>query len=271
MYFYNKVVERMNVDLNNTSEYDKTVIYLDSRNSRSNNSTDFDFYINFNDPLKNVFAIKLENINIVSNVLGSLQDMYFLQVNDYERSTSYISSGSGSGSNSDNDFNIVKYFDAIPYKGTIYSGGIYYVRIVNGGYGYTKDAVVGFSDPADGGTMPVASVKVNSAGTITEIIMTNIGAGYTSRPSMFITDVEGSAEFEGVPVINNYISNVSHISSATNFSDPTIYVLNPPEPNLTRFQISLRDKHFKKIAKSDINYLNLSICVYSIKKNVLHS
>jgi hypothetical protein len=256
----------MNVDLNNTSEYDKTVIYLDSRNSRGNNSADFEFYINFNDPLKNVFAIKLENISIVSNVLGSLQDMYFLQINDYERSTSYISSG-----DSDGDFNIVKYFDAIPYKGTIYSGGIYYVRIVNGGYGYTKNAVVGFSDPSDGGTMPVASVKVNSVGTITQIIMKNIGAGYNSSPSMFITDVEGSAEFEGVPVINNYISNVSHISSATNFSDPTIYVLNPPEPNLTRFQISLRDKHFKKIAKSDINYLNLSICVYSIKKNVLHS
>jgi hypothetical protein len=251
----------MNVDLNNTSEYDKTVIYLDSRNSRHNNDTDFDFYINFSEPLKNVFAIKLESINVVSNILGSLQDIYFIQINDYERSTSYI--------NYQDDFNIVKYFEAVPYNGTIYNGGIYYVNIRNGGIGYTTNDVIDFGDPASGGIKARGTLVVDSSGKITNIIMTNIGSGYITAPAMSITSGTG-ADFDGIPVINNYTSKMSHLSSATNFSDPTIYVLNPPEPNLTRFQISVRDKNFKKMKKIDINYINLSICVYSIKKNVLY-
>jgi hypothetical protein len=254
----------MNVDLNNTSEYDKTVIYLDSRNSKRNDDTNFDFYINFNEPLKNVFAIKLENLNVVSNVLVSIQDMYFVQINDYERSTSYI--------NYEDDFNIVKYFEAVPYKGTLNTGGVYFVNIRNGGTGYTKNTVVNFGDPQSaGGVKARGTVKLDASGKVTQIIMTNIGRGYTSAPVISLNEPSGSgADFEGTTVINNYTSSTSHLLSATNFSDPTLYVLNPPEPNLTRFQISVRDKNFKKIGKDDINYINLSICVYSIKKNVLY-
>jgi hypothetical protein len=329
----------MNVDLNNTSEYDKSVIYLDSRNSRSNNDTYFEFYINFNEPLKNVFAIKLENINVVSNVLGSLQDLYFVQINDYERSTSYINDG--------DNFNIVKYYDAVPYKGTLYNGGVYSANITNGGNNYMKGATVTFTASPSGITAE-GYVEANSAGKITKIIITNIGSGYISVPTMTVTvgsgflgtstiaqdqtyvsevtitnggsnymngalaiftaapeggvTAEGYVEtnasgvvtriiitkrgsgyleaptvtiatasgFAGTSIINNYISGVSHMTSATNFSDPTTYLLNPPEPNLNRFQISIRDKNFKKISKSDINYINLTICVYNIKKNVLY-
>lgn len=251
----------MNVDLNNTSEYDKTVIYLDSRNSRSNNDTYFDFYINFNEPLKNVFAIKLGYINVVSNVFGSLQDTYFIQINDFERSTSYI--------NYQDDFNIVKYYEAVPYIGTVYNGGIYYVNIKNGGVGYTNNDVIDFGDPGAGGIKALGTVVVDANGKITNIIMTNVGSGYTTAPVMSVTSVTGS-DFDGTPIINNYMSSLIYSSNATNFSDPTTYVLNPPEPNLTRFQISVRDKHFKKMKRTDINYIYLSICVYSIKKKVLY-
>lgn len=263
----------LNVDLNNTSEYDKTVIYLDSRNSDSNNDNDTDFYVKFNEPLKNVFATKLEYVTIVSNVLGSYQDIYFVQINNFERSTSYIkyedSVGNGNGSSAGSDFNIVKYFEALPYTGTVYSGGVYFVKIVNGGIGYTKNAIVDFGDPPDGGIKPTATVKVDATGKITHIIMTKVGYGYITAPVISVSDT-GGTDFQGTPIINNYISKVSHTLGATNFSDPTVHVLNPPEPNLTRFQISVRDKYFKKIERNDINYINLSICIYSIKKNVLY-
>lgn len=255
----------LNVDLNNTSEYDKTVIYLDSRNSDSNNDTDFDFYIKFNEPLKNVFATKLEYVTVVSNVLGSYQDIYFVQINNFERATSYIKYEGSAGS----DFNIVKYFEALPYTGTVYSGGVYFVKIVNGGTGYTTNAVVNFADPPPGGIKPIATVRVDATGKITQIIITNVGEGYITAPVISVSDA-GGTNFQGTTIINNYISKVSHILGSTNFSDPTVHVLNPPEPNLTRFQISLRDKNFKKILKDDINYINLSICIYSIKKNVLY-
>jgi len=58
--------------------------------------------------------------------------------------------------------------------------------------------------------------------------------------------------------------------SQTNFdvNDTSVYVLNPIEPNLKRFNIEIRNKNNKLIAKNEIGSFKMTICVYSSKKQM---
>ena len=49
----------MIVDLNNTSDYDKQIIYLDSRNAIFPNKNEFSFNIKFDEKIKNLTSVKL--------------------------------------------------------------------------------------------------------------------------------------------------------------------------------------------------------------------
>ena len=62
----------------------------------------------------------------------------------------------------------------------------------------------------------------------------------------------------------NYYSLIS-----TDWTDPALYILNPPETSCNRFTITIRDKDFN-IIKYDPNgeSFNMTICVYTIKKNI---
>jgi len=51
-------------------------------------------------------------------------------------------------------------------------------------------------------------------------------------------------------------------------NDTSVYLLNPIEPNLKRFNIEIRDKKNNLIAKNDIGSFKMTICVYSLKKNL---
>ena len=55
----------MNVDLNNTNEYDKQVIFLDSKNGTYNDNKSFDFYIKFEDPIKNISNVKIIDASLI--------------------------------------------------------------------------------------------------------------------------------------------------------------------------------------------------------------
>ena len=61
----------MIVDLNNTSEYDKQIIYLDSRNGIFTNENYFSFNIKFDDKLKNLTSVKIiESTLLLNGKLG---------------------------------------------------------------------------------------------------------------------------------------------------------------------------------------------------------
>ena len=47
-----------------------------------------------------------------------------------------------------------------------------------------------------------------------------------------------------------------------------MFVLNPVEPNLKRFNIQLYDKHNVIINKSDITRFNMTLCVYYNRKKI---
>ena len=85
----------MNVDLNNTNEYDKQVIFLDSKNGTYNDNNSFDFYIKFEDPIKNISNVKIIDASLIlksstSRTLSN-DDIYYIELNEYHRTFSYFS------------------------------------------------------------------------------------------------------------------------------------------------------------------------------------
>lgn len=100
---------------NNTSDY--KIILIDSSNVfyTNNDTSKFDFYINFNEPLKDVYKIKIlydavsfttGNLHTSHNVVDNLDNIY-INLNDYDRVRSYLINP-----NTKNVTNL-QYFDSI--------------------------------------------------------------------------------------------------------------------------------------------------------------
>jgi hypothetical protein len=178
----------MIVDLNNTSEYDKQIIHLDSANGIYNSADAFDFYIKFENPIKNISSVKILEASIILNTKNghrttlNFDDIYYFELNNYDRVISY--------KNTATTFNTYKYFDAIQYN------------------------------HADHNTNHLSKFK----------LFYSLGS--------------------------------------SNWTDPTIYTLNPIEQNCTRFTIRIRDKNFNILNKLVEESFKLTICVYTIKKNI---
>jgi hypothetical protein len=177
----------MIVDLNNTSEYDKQIIHLDSANGIYNSADAFDFYIKFENPIKNISSVKILEASIILNTKNgnrtlNYDDIYYFELNNYDRIISY--------KNTATTFNTYKYFDAIQYN-------------------------------------------------------------YTDH-------------------ITNNLSKfkIFYSLGSSNWTDPTIYTLNPIEQNCRRFTIKIRDKNFNILNKLVEESFKLTICVYTIKKNI---
>jgi hypothetical protein len=63
-------------------------------------------------------------------------------------------------------------------------------------------------------------------------------------------------------------STVSYTQASFDWTDPTVYILNPPEPNLRRLNIEIKDKKFNLFNTSTLTGFNLTICVYFMKNRV---
>jgi len=171
----------MIVDLNNTAEYDKQIIYLDSNNATFNTS-DFDFYIDFDNPIKNISSVKIIDASIILNRSGlNFDDIFYIELNDYHRISTYVKNQGAS----------FKYFDAITYD------------------------------------------KIDNTNTY------------------------------GACKLKNFYTLTS-----SNWTDPTIYTLNPVEHNTKRFNIKIKDKNFALLNKNTGESFKMTICLYTIKKNI---
>jgi len=74
--------------------------------------------------------------------------------------------------------------------------------------------------------------------------------------------------FDLIPYSLTNHSDISYNQSSFDWSDPSVYILNPPEQNLKRFNIQIKDKNFNFFENSILIDFNLSICVYVIKNRV---
>ena len=77
--------------------------------------------------------------------------------------------------------------------------------------------------------------------------------------------------FDLIPYSNDSTvpySDISYNQNSFDWTDPTVYILNPPEQNLKRFNIVIKDKYFNTFSNTNLLNFNLSICVYVIKNRV---
>jgi hypothetical protein len=64
-------------------------------------------------------------------------------------------------------------------------------------------------------------------------------------------------------------SEISYTQTSFDWTDPSVYILNPPEQNLKRLNIQIKDKKYDLFTTPTVlvNF-NLSICIYVIKNRV---
>jgi hypothetical protein len=74
--------------------------------------------------------------------------------------------------------------------------------------------------------------------------------------------------FDLIPYSTDSYSDISYNQNSFDWSDPSVYILNPPEQNLRRFNIQIKDKNFNFFNNTNLVNFNLSICVYVIKNRV---
>jgi hypothetical protein len=74
--------------------------------------------------------------------------------------------------------------------------------------------------------------------------------------------------FDIIPYSTDPSSEISYCQTMFDWTDPSVYILNPPEQSLKRLSIQFMDKTFKPFNISVLTHFNLSICVYFIKSRV---
>jgi hypothetical protein len=82
------------------------------------------------------------------------------------------------------------------------------------------------------------------------------------------TVFDAAKYFDIIPYSGVSFSDVTYSQTSIDWSDPSVYILNPPDPNLRRLKIEFRDRTFKLFDTSVLTHFNLSICVYFIKNRV---
>ena len=71
--------------------------------------------------------------------------------------------------------------------------------------------------------------------------------------------------FDIIPYSSTNFSDITYNQASFDWTDPSVHILNPPDQNLKRFSIDLRDKNFNLFNKSVLPDFNLSFCAYVIK------
>lgn len=77
------------------------------------------------------------------------------------------------------------------YSQDAYHEKVAWVKVTNGGSGYTSAPTVSFS--GGGGSNAAANAYVGSNGTVTGVLLTNYGSGYTSAPTVSFSGGGGSS------------------------------------------------------------------------------
>ena len=109
------------IDLNNSFKYDKVIVNLNNHNCLTINPNETSFHVNLVEPIKNIVYLKILKASIITTtaiknnnqLLYIKYDPIYISINDYERSQSYL--------NTNGVFDIVKYFDFIPYSTDTFS------------------------------------------------------------------------------------------------------------------------------------------------------
>ena len=108
----------------------------------------------------------------------------------------------------------------------IVSGVIKYVKVTNGGSGYTDDPVISFTDQAGSGAVLTPNIVGNVVSSVT---ITNGGSGYIDAPAIRVNTVTGSGGTITLPSLtavltNGVITDVTIVSPGANIATLTLVV-----------------------------------------------
>jgi FtsP/CotA-like multicopper oxidase with cupredoxin domain len=103
------------------------------------------------------------------------------------------------------------------------------MAVTSGGTNYTLPPIVGFTGGGGSGATAVATL---SNGTITSILITNVGSGYTIAPSVTITDVVGGGTgATAVAVVDPVTTTILAIritNGGSGYTPATTITIGPP-------------------------------------------
>lgn len=129
----------------------------------------------------------------------------------------------------------------------------------------------------------VVYVKIIRSSILTTNAMKNAPLSYVRYEPIYITlnDYNRSVSyinnngtfnyanyFDLIPYSFDNFSDIAYSQAAFDWSDPSVYILNPPEQSLKRLNVEFRDKTFNLFDTTVLTHFNLSICVYYIKNRV---
>lgn len=182
---------------------DKYIVNIDSLNAIYNNNTLYDFYIDIQEPIKNVMYIKILETNIVLDAHGTTDpngyindlqildlDPIYINLNEYDRMTANIGTGYA-----------IKCFD---------------------------------------------SIIIDKSTKIVEYDIASSGGSTSAKLSFSSTKQLNSNGFD--------------------VDDPNVFIINPMEPNLKRFNIKLLDKLNRVINKNNVGRFTMKLCIYYSRK-----
>jgi hypothetical protein len=179
---------------------DKKILYINSKNSTFLSSTQFDFYYDMQESIRNVVYIKIMKCEVVLNPHEDINgtaisdsDPVFVNVKGYNRLYANIYAGVNDDAKNVDDGKNVKCFEQITLN---------------------------------------LSEKFGSSNPPNKLIS-------------FKTE---------------------YTSTGCSINDTNVVVLDPIQPNLTRFDVQLYDKNYNIIPKDDINVFNMILCIYSRRK-----
>lgn len=244
----------MEPNLNNTFEYDKHVINIDSTQGINNNGNDFGYYIKFDEVFKNVVALQIMNVAVVIPSISSTTI------------TNPTTTTIETVDNSDNT-----------KTRTTTTVSIVINNNADGSVVETNTTTTKTED------LDANDIVVNES-TIINTTNTIISNSYiVNQDKFYITLNEID---RGISYINNGnnkfnivkylevveytgIKSESNIGTSTySFLESSTHMFNPVIQRLDRFDVSIKDTNFESIPKSNIASVNIKLCLYTIKKNI---
>ena len=247
----------MEPNLNNTFEYDKHVINIDSVQGVDNNGNDFGYYIKFDEVFKNVVALQIMNVSVVI-------PSYLSSVITNPTTTTVETQENG---DADNTKTRTTTTESIVINNNTDGSAVETVTTT------TKTEIL------DAGDAVISeSTITNTTNTITgsPLFVVNQDKFYITlneidRGISYINDGNNNFNIVKYLEVVEYtgIKSESNIGTSTcSFLESSTHMFNPVIQRLDRFDVSVKNTNFESIPKSNIASVNIKLCLYTIKKNI---
>jgi hypothetical protein len=246
----------MEPNLNNTFEYDKHVINIDSTQGINNNGNDFGYYIKFDEVFKNVVALQIMNVAVV---IPSISSTPITNPATTTTTIETVDNGDNTKTRTTTTVSIVINNNA--------DGSVVETNTTT-----TKTEDLDADDfVVNESTIINTTTNIANGNFVKNQDKFYITLNEIDRGISYIND--GNNKFNIVKYLEvieyTGIKSESNIGTSTcSFLESSTHMFNPVIQRLDRFDVSIKDTNFESIPKSNIASVNIKLCLYTIKKNI---